>query len=129
MLALQQAFLLINRHRECDSKSYSFFALEQLRHRDDGATEAATGYDIEAVGHDNAATGCDVRAASVCRAASPVPRREAALAADREVRSGQREAEQPATGVVGVRARRQRRGSCRRGRTRSAAAIFGKEEA
>src|SRR5664279_2344765 len=110
MLVLQQAYLLINRHRECDSKSYPFFELEQLRRRDYGTTEAATGYDIEAVGHDNAATGCDFAAASVCRAASPVPRREAAPAADRQVRSGQREAEQPATGVVGVRARGQQPG-------------------
>jgi|ERR1039458_7241442 hypothetical protein len=55
MLVLQQAYLLINRHRECDSKFYPFFALEQLRRRYYGTTEAAIRYDIEAVGHDNAA--------------------------------------------------------------------------
>src|ERR1035441_4382186 len=122
MLVLQQAYLLINRHRECDSKFYPFFALEQLRRRDYGTTEAATGFDVEAVGYDNEQT-------QVCRGEDRVPRREAAPAADRQVRSGQREADQPATGVVGVRTRRQRHGSCRRGRTRSATAIFGKEEA
>src|ERR1035437_904001 len=110
---IQQACLLINRHSECDVSSCDDNESDDIfgcyRRRDIAAVDAeaqpdrtTARYHVEATRYDIQATRYDVERARICEAGDPETGRAVAPAADREVRSGQRDAEQSTVAVAGV---------------------------